>query len=95
MQDSEVIRILLEAGAAINQRDNTGRTPLHWVALNGNGVSGTVSAHILIENGADFEIQDAFGKTAFDCATERGEFAVDITILLQHAMERPKKRQRT
>ena len=47
--DAAVTTLLLEAGAQVNARNNTGRTPLHWAAANRN--SATVAA--LLEAGAD------------------------------------------
>jgi len=51
--DVAVTTLLLAAGAQVNPRNNTGRTPLHWAAANGN--SATVAA--LLEAGADVDAE--------------------------------------
>jgi ankyrin repeat protein len=73
----------LDAGAVVNQKDNEGRTPLHWVALFGKGVCATTTIQILLKSGADVEVKDKNQRTAFYYAATRGEVAIDIMILLQ------------
>ena len=52
----EVVRVLLEAGAAPNNRDNLGRTALH-------GTTSVPIARLLLEAGADASLRSGFGRT--------------------------------
>ena len=60
----EVVRVLLEAGAAPNNRDNLGRTALH-------GTTSVPIARLLLEAGADTSLRDNLGRTALDVCEER------------------------
>lgn len=58
---SEVIRVILDAGADVNARSKTSETVLMWA------MSSVQSARIcqtLIQAGADLELQDVSGRTA-------------------------------
>ena len=57
-----VVEMLLAAGAAVNARDNTGRTPLHETWRNRN--PAVIEA--LVAAGADASAQDDGGRTAAD-----------------------------
>ena len=58
--------MLLSAGADINVLNNTGRTPLHWAAANGNWPV----IEILLDRGAaaGLKSMDDGAKTALDLA---------------------------
>ena len=66
--DSKAVRLLLEAGAAIDATDKHGNTPLH------EAVSGrhTQAAQALIEHGASIGIKNSRGQTVKDIAREEG-----------------------
>jgi len=62
------VRLLLEAGADANNRQERGNTPLHTSAHVGD--TGTVEA--LLAHGADVELRSDDGKSAADYAREGG-----------------------
>ncbi len=55
----DIIKILLAHGADVNAKDNTGRTPLDIVAMNGT----PQKAAFLIAHGADINAQTNLGAT--------------------------------
>ncbi len=58
---SNVIQTLLKAGADIEARDNSGRTPLMWmVSLN----CTPKVIEVLLKAGADIEVKDNDGQNA-------------------------------
>ena len=66
-ENPEIINTLLDAGARINDRDDTGWTPLMYAARY------TYNSEIittLLDAGADGKARDEDGKTAFDFAEE-------------------------
>lgn len=60
----EIIRLLLDKGAALNSRDNRGVTPLHVAAFSGH----KANLEQLLVKGADVHARDNQGKTARDYA---------------------------
>ncbi|WP_054849042.1 ankyrin repeat domain-containing protein [Vulcanisaeta sp. JCM 14467] len=64
----DIVKYLIENGADINARDNTGKTPLHFAAKNGY----LDIVKYLIENKADINVKDNIGKTPLDYAEENG-----------------------
>jgi len=64
----ECIRLLVAGGARVNERTDTGFTPLMKAAWFGN----TQAAAELLRLGADPELRDSDGKTAAIIAFERG-----------------------
>lgn len=70
------IQKLLEAGAAINGRDQHGWTALHRAALKGR----TEAVRVLLEKGVDVDAKDEDGYTALHCAAESGH--ADVTEIL-------------
>jgi len=68
---SEVVRILLEAGANANVRQSAGWTPLHAAAMNGD----LASVDLLLEAGADPTAANDEGRTVTDLANESGDEA--------------------
>jgi ankyrin repeat protein len=67
-QAIEIIKLLLDAGADINQNANDGGTVLHGAA--GRGRNEVV--HLLVARNADLTVKDARGRTAADVANGMG-----------------------
>lgn len=61
-KDSRDIEKLIKNGFPVNNRDSMGMTPLMHSASRGN----YESCRVLLDNGADLEIVDHEGKSAFD-----------------------------
>ena len=53
------MKVLLDAGADVNQRDKDGETPLHWAA----GLFHTEAVRLLLAAGADSTVQNKEGDT--------------------------------
>jgi uncharacterized protein len=68
---SDVLRILLEAGANPNVRQSAGWTPLHAAAMNGD----LASVELLLASGADPAATNDEGRSVIDLATESGDQA--------------------
>lgn len=66
--DARIIERLLLAGAAVNDQDRHGMTPLHHAALGGPFLGSILLVH---RAGADIHAVDSQGRTAFDAARER------------------------
>lgn len=66
---SDVVRILLEAGANPNVRQSAGWTPLHSSAANGD----LTSVELLLAAGADPTATNDEGRSVIDLATESGD----------------------
>ena len=62
---SEIVRILLEAGADVNQANENGARPLRDAA----GLPSRAIVNLLIRHGANIAAQDHGGTTALICAT--------------------------
>jgi ankyrin repeat protein len=60
IEDFEKVKILLEKGADVNEKDEYGDTPLMIAACN----LDTKTVKLLLENGADVNSQDKYGDTA-------------------------------
>ena len=66
--DTTKVKNLLKKGVDINERDNFGRTPLIYAALNGHDRI----INLLLESHADIHAKDDFDQTAFIAAVNRG-----------------------
>ena len=64
----EIVKMLLEAGADPNARQERGFVPLHVAAANGNAAL----VELLLKHGACADAKTDDGKAARDMATERG-----------------------
>jgi ankyrin repeat protein len=73
---SDVVRILLEAGANADVRQSAGWTPLHAAAMNGD----LVSAELLLAAGADPTATNDEGRSVADLANESGDDATKARI---------------
>ena len=62
---ADVLALLIDHGARINEKDNRGRTALMIAASLGH----ERAVDVLIARGADKTLRDATGKTAADLAT--------------------------
>jgi ankyrin repeat protein len=68
--NAEVLRLLLAAGASVNDADSSGMTALMWAAReNPNPKIVT----LLLGAGANGKTVNFNGKTAFDCAGDNGK----------------------
>ena len=72
------VKVLLEAGADLEARNERGTTPLHKAALRGNAETVTV----LLEAGADLEARNERGTTPLHMAA-LGETAEAVTVLIR------------
>ena len=64
----KAIEFLLSAGAKIDQTTKTGKTALMVAAEN----CCVLSCHLLVNSGADFNLQDVDGMKALTLATREG-----------------------
>jgi ankyrin repeat protein len=71
-RDIEIVRMLLDRGAAPNAKSQSGSTPLHTVAFTGD----RESLDLLLEHGADPAVKNKEGKTAAEVARERGHHEI-------------------
>jgi len=76
----------IKAGTPLNNKDNTGWTPLHWAAMRGH--ASVVEA--LVAGGADVRITGLMNKTALNLAVENQRPAV--VRILQTAGSRERGR---
>ena len=74
---TDIVKLLLENGANVNMRGQTGRTALHWAALKGH----LDTVKLLLDYGAETCIQDELGRTSLDWALIRNH--LEIANLLQ------------
>jgi ankyrin repeat protein len=74
----EIVKILLEKGAKVNQQDAEGQTAL--IHASKNGFPDVVE--LLLSQGAKMEIKDQFGRTALTVATIHNQIEV-VQILLE------------
>jgi len=76
------VRELIERGADVNARDNSGGTPLHWAA----GIGRLDVARLLIEHGAYVDARDNYGWTPLHVAAYWGYVEV-ARLLIEHGAD--------
>ena len=72
----QFMRILLDMGADLNQREARGVTPLMWSVLFNNRSTTDLLLHL----GADYSITTPDGKTALDLAEQCGYYDIVAVI---------------
>ncbi len=77
-----VINLLLEKGAELEAKDDTGQTPLSRAAAHGQ----KVVVNLLLEKGAELENKDKSGRTPLQWAAAEGHKVV-INLLLEKGAE--------
>lgn len=80
MDETEIVGLLLDRGANISAKDNTGRTALHIAAEQGN----TSMVRLLLLKGANASLLTSNGKTAADLSA-RGWEQQAFNILTEHS----------
>ena len=87
----EVVRILIEYDPAnINTWEEDGERPLHWASRTRNFNDGSV-LRLLLENGADINVQSRSGWTPLHLASALGALEV-VRLLLEHGVDVEVKR---
>jgi hypothetical protein len=81
MGATEVVQILLEAGADPNAFEKDGWSALHWAARNGYNTI----AELLLEHGAQVNPQDAKGYTPSEWAIDREHWDTAALIMMTEA----------
>ena len=75
----EAVRVLLDAGAAVDAQTSTGNTPLMWSAARGH----TDLAIMLLSRGADTWLANENGDTALMWASAQGHLDITQLVLTQ------------
>ena len=83
-----IVRMLLQAGAEINQPSRSGMTPLMHAAWFGHAQA----AAVLLEHGADPKLGDNQGRKALELCKERGH--LDICRLIESGIEKSRQQKK-
>jgi ankyrin repeat protein len=76
-----IVRLLLDAGAEVNQVDNAGKTPLIHAAER----LDAAMCRLLLDGGADASVRDQEGCTAWDYIRMAREPLIELEALLHEA----------
>ena len=76
--DADAVRVALEDGADVNDRDVADRTPLMYAAADGN----QTIAEMLIDHGCEVNAYDRAGSTALHAASQQQHVEL-VRLLLQ------------
>jgi uncharacterized protein len=79
---TEVVKLLIEAGADMEAKNRDGDTALIWALYSGKAEA----SQLLIDAGADVNVRNQMGKTAFDYAEKLGR--PDIIACMKTATPR-------
>jgi ankyrin repeat protein len=78
-----VVREIVLAGGDIKARDENGKTPLHWAAVN----KYPLIAAELIKRGAEINARDKNGRTPLHIAANRSENPEVILLLVKRGAD--------
>ncbi|KAI9892747.1 MAG: hypothetical protein M1814_001167 [Vezdaea aestivalis] len=78
-----IVRLLLEKGADIEAKDNSGKTALYWAARNGH----ETVVRLLLEEGADFKAKDDEGGIALHWAVVGDDDETITKLLLERGAD--------
>jgi len=76
----ELVRLLLGAGASIDEQEDFGEAPLHIAAERGDAEM----IKLLLERGADAQIKSTYDGTALDIAKTEGHDACVVLLAARH-----------
>lgn len=80
MNNTKAMKILLEAGANVDAKDNMGLTPFLAAVRAGH----LPASQLLLESGADVTVSDSKSKTCLHLAIEKENLEM-ANFLLQHS----------
>ena len=78
----EIIELLIQAGADVNETDFLERTPLMFAASNDKYVYDSKVIETLLSHGADVKCKDLYGKTALMYACEKIDDLKTVSMLI-------------
>ena len=70
--NTEIVELLLEKGADLNNQDSDGKSSLYWASLNEDDEEGVKVCILLIEKGVDINDRAKDGRTALIAAAIKG-----------------------
>ena len=79
----EMIELLIEAGADVNETDLSERTPLMFAASNDKYVYDSKVIKTLLSHGADVKYRDFYGRTALHYACKNPDEKKTIAMLIK------------
>ena len=83
-QGPDIVEILLENGASLDDRDSRGLTPLHVASMGANGAAGKLEmVKIFLKHNADVDARDKEGETPLHIACKFEQLEI-VQELLKH-----------